>query len=136
MAVSIVTTSVPHKTEIRVRTHVAITDATAAAGGGDTAPTPHELFHGSIGACVAITLGIRAQKKGYDLKKVTVTVTKTLVDDPNDASKKIPLLTQDVVLEGKLSDAELADLESAAKTCPVHREYAEPKLTKTSVTRV
>ena len=38
--------------EIEIRQHVLSVDQTAAEGGEDTAPTPTELFVGSLASCV------------------------------------------------------------------------------------
>ena len=51
--------------EIRARGHRVLADQPVDAGGADTAPTPTELFVGSLAACVAFYAGRYLSRHGY-----------------------------------------------------------------------
>jgi len=51
--------------EIQARGHRLLADQPVDAGGSDTAPTPTELFVGSLAACVAFYAGRYLSRHGY-----------------------------------------------------------------------
>jgi putative redox protein len=57
---------------IRVGHHTLTSDELPAQGGKDTGPAPYQLLLASLGACTSITLKMYAQRKGWDLGKLTV----------------------------------------------------------------
>src|SRR6516225_9330016 len=40
--------------------------------GTDTGPSPYELLLASLGACTSMTLRLYAQRKGLDLRRITI----------------------------------------------------------------
>jgi putative redox protein len=54
--------------------HRLAADEPPSNGGKDSAPAPYQLMLAGLGACTSITLKMYAQRKGWDLGKVTVTV--------------------------------------------------------------
>lgn len=111
----------PHKQAISARTHAFAADAPTNFGGQDSAPNPHELLLGSLGACTAITLQMYAQRKGWDLQEVSVDVRDEEIEDPNHAGKKITKLTRDISISGNLSQEEIDSLRAVADKCPIHK---------------
>ena len=49
-----------------------VADEPARAGGHDAGPAPYDYYLASLAACTAITLRMYAQKKGWDLGRLTV----------------------------------------------------------------
>lgn len=95
-----------------------VTDAPVDNHGKGEAFSPTDLAATSLGCCMATVMGIVAQRKGIDLKGMTIQVGKTMSAAP---PRKIARL--DVILNLPISadhpDREL--LEATANTCPVHR---------------
>jgi len=67
--------------EIRVGDHRIRVDQPAHAGGEDTAPTPTELFVGSLAACVAFYAGRYLTRHGYDRDGLAVHADFTMATD-------------------------------------------------------
>ncbi len=135
----VVSTSVSssgYEQKITVRTHKLTSDLSSKQGGKDSGPTPHEIFLAGLGACTAMTLQMVARLRKFDLQQVVVTVVETTTVDPKDASKKIPLITEDVELTGNLIASEISSLTRAANRCPVYRLFTGAKQIVTSVTHV
>ena len=60
--------------DITVGRHIIRADEEADQGGDDTGPVPHELLLAALGACTAMTLKVYAERKGWPLRNVRVTV--------------------------------------------------------------
>jgi len=91
-------------------------DAHTESGGGGTAPSPLELFAGSLCACIAVTARIYARRKGIALESVIVRGVPTRA--ANGAFTKIEL---EVELAGSLSAEDRQRVFEIAKSCPIHR---------------
>ena len=101
-------------------------DEPATAGGRDQGPTPYELLCSAVGACVAITVRMYADHKGWPLESISVDVKHGRVhaDDCADCETKkgmIDHLYKTVRLVGDLDDDQFARLMQVADRCPVHR---------------
>ncbi|MBI4534503.1 MAG: OsmC family protein, partial [Candidatus Melainabacteria bacterium] len=112
---------------IQAGIHKVVSDVSVTVGGSDQGPTPHELFLGALGACTAMTMQMVARRKGWDLQKVTVTIIEDRVEDPTEPGNTIPCITEQIVVDGKLSQSELAELEAVAARCPVYKLFMNPK---------
>lgn len=101
-------------------------DEPVSAGGLDLGPTPYDLLCSALGACVAITTRMYADRKGWPLEAVAVDVRHGRVhaNDCADCESKtgmIDHLYKTVHLVGDLDDTQLARLMQVADRCPVHR---------------
>lgn len=67
--------------EIRVRGHRVTVDQPTDSGGADGAPTPTELFAGSLAACVAFYAGRYLARHGYDRDGLAVLADFDLATD-------------------------------------------------------
>ncbi len=119
------------RTEINVRNHTIFADEPLANGGTDTAPTPMDMLVGALGACVVITLQMYAQRKGWPLEEVQVSVSLERYkkeDYPayTGDSGFVNEVRQRVTLKGPLTDEQKARLLEIGKKCPVHRTLEFP----------
>ena len=69
--------------------HRLTSDEPAALGGGDTGPGPYELLLGSLGACTSITLRMYANRKGWELGKITVGMRYSKRDDGEHIDRRL-----------------------------------------------
>jgi putative redox protein len=98
--------------------HRLVVDEPVAAGGTDAGPSPTRLLAGSLAGCIAITLEMYAERKGWDVGEVEVEV-ETDYDGPNPTSFAATVR----VREG-LDEEQLERLLTIARKCPVHRALA------------
>ena len=64
-------------------------DEPASLGGGDSGPGPYELLLGSLGACTSITLRMYANRKGWELGKITVGLRYAKRDDGEHIDRRL-----------------------------------------------
>ncbi|SEM23264.1 OsmC family protein [Halomonas caseinilytica] len=88
-----------------------------AFGGDGQAPDPHDYFDLSLGACKAITARMYAQRKGWPLEGVEVTVKR----DERDEARGVYRLEVVMSFHGDLDEAQRERLEDISDKCPIHR---------------
>ncbi|HET6998483.1 MAG TPA: OsmC family protein [Solirubrobacterales bacterium] len=98
--------------------HEMIVDEPPAAGGTDTGPRPTQLLGASLAGCIAITMEMYAQHKGWDVGSVEVSVDmeyEGFIPNSFDVS---------VALPGELDAEQRRRLLAIAARCPVHKVLA------------
>lgn len=98
--------------------HTARVDEPLAAGGTDTGPSPTRLVAAGLAGCVAVTIEMYAERKGWDIGAVEVDVD-VEYDDFAPLSFTVTLR-----LPAELSDEQRARLLVIASKCPVHQVLA------------
>ena len=102
---------------------VAQGDMPAGKGGDDDGFRPHELLEAALASCMSMTVRIAAEKYGYPLEHVAVTVTLDRSDPEAFA------FDYRLALSGDLTEAQRSRLERAAAQCPVSKTIAaNPRL--------
>lgn len=105
-------------TKITNRHHVYFTDEPTDVGGQDKYTTPQELLLGSLASCVATTLRMYANRKGWDLGSIGVDVTMRSVNTDHGAEFEF---SQNFTFSNssKLTTEQMDRLVQIAKKCPV-----------------
>jgi putative redox protein len=98
--------------------HTIRIDEPVAAGGGDTGPSPTRLVAAGLAGCVAVTIEMYAERKGWDVGAVEVDVD-VEYDDFAPLSFTVTLH-----LPAGLSDEQRARLLVIASKCPLHKVLA------------
>jgi putative redox protein len=93
-------------------------DEPASAGGTGTGPSPTRLLGASLASCIAITVEMYAERKGWDVGSVEVDV---------EIGYEGPVPTEFEVglkLPAELDDEQRRRLLTIATKCPVHKVLA------------
>jgi putative redox protein len=98
--------------------HELIVDEPPDAGGTDTGPRPTQLLGASLAGCIAITVEMYANRKGWDVGRVEVTV------DMEYEGHVPNTFNVSVALPGDLDDEQRRRLLAIATRCPVHKVLA------------
>ncbi len=115
--------------KVTIGPHTVTSDETTAHGGTDAGPEPHEWLLVGLGTCTAMTLQMYAERKGWTLSKVEVTVTGEHVEGAF-------VMHRELALEGDdLDDAKRARLKEIAEKCPVHKTLTGTVRIETTLAR-
>lgn len=99
---------------IKIGGHQLRADELPDAGGDDTGPAPHELLLAALGACTSMTLKVYAERKGWPLRNVHVTVSGGSADGGF-------AITRQIRIDGDLDAEQRRRLIEIADKCPVHK---------------
>jgi len=102
--------------EVTIRQHELTADEPSDQGGDDEGPSPQELLAASLASCTAITMEMYANRKGWEVGEVTVSV------DYEPAQRGSPTRFNMVVkMPKELPEEQRRRLMQIAAKCPVHR---------------
>lgn len=124
-----------YRTVISTRHHVYHSDEPIESGGTDTAVSPTEMVMGALGSCIAMTVKMYANRKGWELDIVQVELdferySGRDYDDYEGDSQFVHEVRKRIVFEGNLDDDQRARLMEIAGKCPVHRLLSTPTFFK------
>ena len=113
-------------TSIEIGAHRLVADEPVEAGGADRGPNPYELLLAALGACTAMTVQLYAERKGWPLSGVEVTLRHERIHardcvDCETQDVMLDKITKQLVLRGELSDDQRGRLRDIAERCPVQR---------------
>lgn len=100
--------------DIDVAGHSLRSDEELEKGGEATGPTPHELLLAALGSCTAMTLKVYAERKGWPLRDVNVTLDGGNADGGYVINRQIRVF-------GELDADQRQRLIEIADKCPVHK---------------
>jgi putative redox protein len=115
--------------EARTANGAFLIDEPISVGGLGSGPNPYDLMSAALGACTAMTLRLYAERKGWPLTRVQVSV---LHHRPSLDARD--LFDRTISVEGPLDEAQRAQLLSIAERCPVHRTLDRGADVKTTIT--
>ncbi|MDW3682731.1 bifunctional alpha/beta hydrolase/OsmC family protein [Cupriavidus sp. CV2] len=106
--------------------HHLLADEPVSFGGLNGGPAPYDLLLAGLGACTAMTMRMYAERKGWPLEHVAVTLRheKIHATDCAECSTtegKIDWIEREITMRGPLDDAQRTALLEIADKCPVHR---------------
>jgi putative redox protein len=104
-----------HDVEVNGR-HTITTDEPRELGGGDTAPTPHELLPAIVASCASTMITLYARRHGWALDGLSV-------DVEYEADRTPRRLAIHLRLPADLSSEQVDRLRRVAETCPVRRAF-------------
>ncbi len=102
--------------QIDIRDHQLVVDEPVAMGGSDAGPAPQELLAASLASCTAVTLEMYAERKGWDLQEIAVSVEFNAPERDQPTRFKMTL-----ELPAGCTEEQLERLRAIAGKCPVHR---------------
>ena len=102
--------------EVKTRNHFLVMDEPVVSGGDDNGPTPVEYLLTAVGGCVSITLRMYAERKGWDVGKITVNVSQK-EELTSEGLKK--WLEEDISFEKEITEDQRKKLLVIAGKCPV-----------------
>ena len=119
------------QTTIHSGNHTYHADEPIEDGGTDTAPTPTQMMMGALGSCIAITMRLYAQRKGWALEGVEVDLDFERFkgkDYPayNGDERYVHEIVKKITLYGDLTEEQHARILEIGSICPVHRLITTP----------
>ncbi|HEX3365145.1 OsmC family protein [Phenylobacterium sp.] len=115
--------------EARTASGAILIDEPVSVGGLGSGPNPYDLLSAALGACTSMTLRLYAERKGWPLTRVQISVLHHRASvDARD------LFERTISLEGPLDDAQRAQLMTIAERCPVHRTLERGSEIRTTLT--
>jgi putative redox protein len=105
--------------------HEIIADEPAPIG-DDAGPAPYDLLLGALGACTSMTVRMYANRKGWPLERVRVTLQHKRIHAEDCAECEttkgfIDHVDIDIELVGDLDETQRQRLLHIAERCPVHQ---------------
>ena len=115
--------------EARTASGAFLIDEPASVGGLGSGPNPYDLMSAALGACTAMTLRLYAERKGWPLRRVQVSVL-----HHRASLEARDTFARTIRVEGPLDEAQKAQLIQIAERCPVHRTLERGADVRTTLT--
>ncbi|MFF4820343.1 OsmC family protein [Kitasatospora sp. NPDC001309] len=117
----------PYGQSVRAGRHLLAADE-PQPDGQDTGPGPYDLLLAALGSCTSMTVRMYADRKGWPLDQVTVSLRHERVHaadraecDNGNPGALVSRITRRIRLDGDLDADQRRRLMEIAEHCPVHR---------------
>lgn len=107
----------PMAQSVRIGPWTLLADMSTEEGGSDAGPSPHDLYDAALGACKALTVLWFAKRKGIPVTEIRTRVER---DDSREREGTYVLVAH-LAIGGSITDEQLAQLQTVAAKCPVHK---------------
>jgi putative redox protein len=112
------------RVDVRARGHALVADEPVPLGGTDAGATPYEYLLGALSGCMAMTLRMYADRKGWPLEGVQVKLRSGRSherDCEQCATEKVGItrIERQIELSGPLADEQRQRLLQIAERCPL-----------------
>lgn len=106
--------------------HLTADEPASVEGGKDQGPDPYDYLLMSLGSCSVMTVKMYARQKGWELGDVFMELRHNKRHEKDcknceDPKSKIDFIEKELIVEGDLSDEQLARILDISEKCPVHR---------------
>jgi putative redox protein len=112
-----------YRTELLTSKHTLIADEPADIGGKDEGPAPGEYLCMSLASCKVITLRMYAQRKGWKVETIKVTVELVKGADMETGNNTF---FSELSVSGDLTEEQRVRLLEISKACPLHKLLGKP----------
>lgn len=93
-------------------------DEPVEKGGSDHGPDPYAALLGSLGSCSAITIKMYANRKGWNIQKIDVSLN---VSHRPAGDETITVFQNEIEITGDLDEAQVERLKQIVKACPISK---------------
>lgn len=116
--------------------HHLLADEPVSFGGLNGGPAPYDLLLAALGACTAMTMRMYAERKGFPLEHVAVSLRHEKIHAADCAEcstteGKIDWIEREITMRGPLDEAQRVALLEIADKCPVHRTLHSEVMVRT-----
>ena len=113
-------------TTVDSRTHALHADEPLSLGGRDLGMTPYELLLASLSTCMAITMRMYANRKGWPLEEAHIQLRTAPSRDPDRevriaGVRNVTRIERRIELTGPLAEEQRQRLLEIADRCPIKR---------------
>ena len=124
--------------QITVGRHQFLADEPLGVG-DDAGPDPYALLLSALGACKVMTVRMYAQRKGWPLEDVQVSLdtrkvhAKDCEDCESDPNARVDIIHCSISFQGDLTQEQIGRLTEISEKCPVHRTLTSETKIRTVV---